>query len=259
MTTAANALSPTPLRALVLAGGRSTRMGRDKAAINYGGRSQLERAVALLQPLVESVHVSIRADQRADPLRSRFPQIVDRGDVAGPARASRRTDHDPRGVARRRLRPAAARCQDGRHSLRTASLAIGHRLSQPPRWLPNRSAPSTTGRRPGPCSLAAWRQDLPPQFLLNSDTLRWIRFARGTRTVNTPDELAAAVTRGACAPGNPRPVLCAVANRRGAHETLSTRARTPQSCTASCAPGTFTLTRTCSRLRSSEFRDGRIR
>ncbi|MGH8260556.1 MAG: molybdenum cofactor guanylyltransferase, partial [Steroidobacteraceae bacterium] len=38
---------------LVLAGGRSQRMQRDKAALPYAGRTQLERAVALLQPLVE--------------------------------------------------------------------------------------------------------------------------------------------------------------------------------------------------------------
>ena len=41
-----------PLHGLVLAGGRSSRMGRDKAALEYAGRSQLERAFALLDPLV---------------------------------------------------------------------------------------------------------------------------------------------------------------------------------------------------------------
>ena len=73
-----------PLYGLVLAGGRSTRMQRDKAALEYGGRSQLERAVELLTPLVEQVFVSVRADQTDDPLRARFAQIVDSGEVAGP-------------------------------------------------------------------------------------------------------------------------------------------------------------------------------
>lgn len=73
-----------PLYGLVLAGGRSTRMQRDKAALEYAGRSQLERAVELVTPLVERVFVSVRRDQTGDPLRARFAQIVDSGDVAGP-------------------------------------------------------------------------------------------------------------------------------------------------------------------------------
>jgi len=75
-----------PLHGLVLAGGRSTRMGRDKAALEYSGRSQLERAFALLDPLVSRAFVSVRADQGADPLRARFPQIVDAAPgLEGPA------------------------------------------------------------------------------------------------------------------------------------------------------------------------------
>ncbi len=73
-----------PLYGLVLAGGRSTRMQRDKAALEYAGRSQLERAVELLTPLVERLFISVRPDQTADPLRARFAQIVDSGEVAGP-------------------------------------------------------------------------------------------------------------------------------------------------------------------------------
>jgi molybdopterin converting factor subunit 1 len=76
--------SLAPLYGLVLAGGRSTRMQRDKAALEYGGRSQLERAVELLAPLVERIFVSVRPDQTRDPLRARFEQIVDSGEVAGP-------------------------------------------------------------------------------------------------------------------------------------------------------------------------------
>ncbi|HEV2441347.1 MAG TPA: NTP transferase domain-containing protein [Steroidobacteraceae bacterium] len=73
-----------PLYGLVLAGGRSSRMQRDKAALEYAGRSQLERAVGLITPLVERVFVSVRPDQAGDPLRARFAQIVDAGDVEGP-------------------------------------------------------------------------------------------------------------------------------------------------------------------------------
>ncbi len=59
-------------------------MQRDKAALEYSGRSQLERAVELVAPLVERVFVSVRPDQTGDPLRARFAQIVDSGEVAGP-------------------------------------------------------------------------------------------------------------------------------------------------------------------------------
>lgn len=73
-----------PLYGLVLAGGRSTRMGQDKAALRYQGRSQLARAMALLAPHVERAFVSVRADQRTDPLRAEFEQIADTRDDLGP-------------------------------------------------------------------------------------------------------------------------------------------------------------------------------
>lgn len=73
-----------PLYGLVLAGGRSARMQRDKATLEYAGRSQLERAVELITPLVERVFVSVRPDQTGESLRARYAQIVDSGEVAGP-------------------------------------------------------------------------------------------------------------------------------------------------------------------------------
>lgn len=59
-------------------------MQRDKAALQYSGRTQLERAVATITPLVGRVFVSVRADQAGDPLRARFAQIVDSGEIEGP-------------------------------------------------------------------------------------------------------------------------------------------------------------------------------
>lgn len=73
-----------PVFGLVLAGGRSTRMKRDKAALPYHGRSQLERTHALLRPLVERCFVSVRADQQDDPLRAGFERIVDERREIGP-------------------------------------------------------------------------------------------------------------------------------------------------------------------------------
>ncbi|MGH8136935.1 MAG: NTP transferase domain-containing protein [Steroidobacteraceae bacterium] len=72
------------LYGLVLAGGRSSRMQRDKAVLAYHGRTQLEWAVSLLEPHVQRVFVSVRPDQINDPVRSRFAQIVDGQQNLGP-------------------------------------------------------------------------------------------------------------------------------------------------------------------------------
>ena len=69
---------------LVLAGGSSSRMRRDKAALAYGGKSQLDRAVALASRHLPKVFVSVRASQTADPTRSRYPMIVDSVQGEGP-------------------------------------------------------------------------------------------------------------------------------------------------------------------------------
>jgi molybdopterin-guanine dinucleotide biosynthesis protein A len=82
--TTADVSAAAPIYALVLAGGRSTRMQRDKAALTYHGRTQLEWAVSLLQPHAQRVFVSVRPDQTGDPVRARFDQIVDTQENLGP-------------------------------------------------------------------------------------------------------------------------------------------------------------------------------
>jgi molybdopterin-guanine dinucleotide biosynthesis protein A len=74
-----------PVWGLVLAGGESRRMGRDKALLERDGRTQLSRTVALLERYVERTFVSARPEQGDEPERSRFPQIVDRYSGIGPA------------------------------------------------------------------------------------------------------------------------------------------------------------------------------
>lgn len=69
---------------LVLAGGASTRMRADKAALEYRGQPQLRRAFELLSKTCAATFVSVRPDQRDDPARAGFPQIVDRQPGIGP-------------------------------------------------------------------------------------------------------------------------------------------------------------------------------
>ncbi|WBA40985.1 NTP transferase domain-containing protein [Hymenobacter canadensis] len=52
-----------PLRGLVLAGGRSQRMGQDKGKLAYHGQEQRAYAAELLAPFCQDVHVSCRPDQ----------------------------------------------------------------------------------------------------------------------------------------------------------------------------------------------------
>jgi molybdenum cofactor guanylyltransferase len=73
-----------PVHALVLAGGLSSRMQRDKAALQYRGKSQLDRTVEFASRHVSKVFVSVRSDQTADPARARHPMILDCVSGKGP-------------------------------------------------------------------------------------------------------------------------------------------------------------------------------
>jgi molybdopterin-guanine dinucleotide biosynthesis protein A len=73
-----------PVFGLLLAGGRSSRMRRDKAALEYRGRTQLEEAYDLLASVTQRAFVSVRPDQLNEPLRQKFPQIVDEQTDLGP-------------------------------------------------------------------------------------------------------------------------------------------------------------------------------
>jgi molybdenum cofactor guanylyltransferase len=77
-------MSIYPIYGLILAGGASKRMQRDKAALMYQGKTQLERAFELARRHVSQVFVSLRAEQTLDPTRAQLPMIVDLGEGEGP-------------------------------------------------------------------------------------------------------------------------------------------------------------------------------
>ncbi len=66
----------TPPRrgAIVLCGGQSRRMGRDKASLPFGDETLLERVVRIVSPLVDELVVAARADQS---LPGDFPVVHD--------------------------------------------------------------------------------------------------------------------------------------------------------------------------------------
>jgi molybdopterin-guanine dinucleotide biosynthesis protein A len=77
-------MSAPTLYGLLLTGGRSTRMKRDKARLEYAGKPQLDRAMELIAPLVSRAFVSVRAEQRDDPQRTAYDTIADLRNDLGP-------------------------------------------------------------------------------------------------------------------------------------------------------------------------------
>jgi molybdopterin-guanine dinucleotide biosynthesis protein A len=59
-------------------------MRSDKATLDYHGRPQLSWAYDLLSGVCEKTFVSVRPDQRDEPTRAAYPQIVDREPGLGP-------------------------------------------------------------------------------------------------------------------------------------------------------------------------------
>ncbi|HVS76620.1 MAG TPA: NTP transferase domain-containing protein [Steroidobacteraceae bacterium] len=189
-----------PLYGLVLAGGRSARMQRDKAALQYAGRTQLERAVELITPLVERVFVSVRHDQTGDPLRARFAQIVDSGEVEGPIAGI---------LAAQSRHPDAAwlvlACdlplldhETLQHLVRSRQLerqATAYRSSHDGLPEPLCAIYEPSSREAIRAHVASGR-DCPRKFLLNADTALLEQPEPGALdNVNTPQEYGSALHR----------------------------------------------------------------
>lgn len=69
--------------AIILAGGRSTRMGRDKAAIVVAGRTLLQRVVDAVEPVVDEIVLVGAPGRPLPPVASRRPLRVASDPVDG--------------------------------------------------------------------------------------------------------------------------------------------------------------------------------
>ena len=201
---AAAGTAAAPLAGLVLAGGRSTRMRRDKAALEVGGETQLARAVRLLRAQIDMVFVSVRPDQAADPTRTPYPQIVDGVADVGPAAGilaaqARLPDHAwlvvavdlPLLDAATLARLVAAREPA---QLATAYLSASDGLPEPlcAIWEP-------ASRAPLAAAIAAGRS-CPRKFLLaHAAATLALTSHDALVNVNTPEDYAAALARAAAA------------------------------------------------------------
>lgn len=231
-----------PLHGLLLTGGHSRRMQRDKATLEYQGQTQLQRAVALLQPLVTRTFLSVRPDQQQDPLRATHPQIVDALPGLGPLGGIHAALHAHPDAAWLVLavdlpfldaatlqQLIAARAPQ---QLGTAFRSSSDDLPEPlcAIWEPASRA-----------AVDAWidaGQKCPRKFMRNHDiALLTLRNPRALDNVNTAAEYHAARGGGTAAVDDsattPIPLrvqyFAALRDQAGrSEETVSTRARTPR-------------------------------
>ena len=73
------------LQGLILAGGRSSRMGVDKGLIDYHGQAQVSWLAELLGEFCASVRVSVGSRQRRSVGYASMDTIVDHQPGLGPA------------------------------------------------------------------------------------------------------------------------------------------------------------------------------
>jgi molybdopterin-guanine dinucleotide biosynthesis protein A len=194
-----------PLAGLVLAGGRSRRMRRDKAALEVGGEPQLARAFRLVAAHAAETYVSLRADQQADPTRAHRPQIVDRLADVGPAAGilAALETHPERAwlvVAVDLPLLDAATLAQLVAARDPAALATAFRSSRDGLPEPLCAIWEPASRAPLEAFVAGGRH-CPRKFLLTHGA-RLVDLADGDalENVNTPDEYAAVLARGEARP-----------------------------------------------------------
>jgi molybdopterin-guanine dinucleotide biosynthesis protein A len=190
-----------PLYGLVLAGGKSRRMGQDKALLVREGQSQLSYIASLLESIAERVFVSARRDQQDDSERSRFATIVDRYEDIGPiagilSAMDEHPDADWLVVA----------CDLPNIDAETLRYIVEHRGDEP--FTAYRS--SHDGLPEPLCAIYAAGSDTalrrfvddgmlcPRKMLIKSETLLLAQpHPAALDNVNTPDDLAASVLEAA--------------------------------------------------------------
>jgi molybdopterin-guanine dinucleotide biosynthesis protein A len=233
---------PPVLFGLVLAGGASTRMKRDKAALAYHGKPQVQWAYDLLSEFCAATFVSVRPDQRDEPTRATLPQVVDRQPGIGPiAGITAALAEHPKAawlvvacdlpfitaptlqnlIAQRDPQRVATAYRSNHDSLPEPLCAI---------WEPS-------AREPLQAYIATGKQ-CPRKFLINSNALLLdLPNARALDNVNTVDEFSAAAAELGQA-GSPLTVARSVSLRvqyyalfreqaGRSEETIETRATTP--------------------------------
>lgn len=217
-----NARISPPLFGLVLAGGASSRMQRDKAALVYHGRPQLDCAFDLVSQVCAATFVSVRPDQREDAARSQFPQIIDRqpgiGPIAGisaallthPKAAWLVVACDLPFLTEATLRHLIARRDPER--IATAYRSAHDNLPEPlcAIWEPR-------AREPVLQYIATGKQ-CPRKFLINADALLLdLPDARALDNVNTQDEFRSATAALSAAHGSSQ---ASRPSREPTHKTL---------------------------------------
>ena len=79
-----NYFQSAPLKALVLLGGKSSRMGEEKGLIQYHEKTQVKHLVVLLEELGMEVFLSVREEQKENYLFLDRPFVTDQIQGAGP-------------------------------------------------------------------------------------------------------------------------------------------------------------------------------
>jgi molybdopterin-guanine dinucleotide biosynthesis protein A len=84
-------MSAAPIKALIMAGGKSVRMGKDKTHIDYHGKPQFAHVYSLCKEMGIEPHVSCRAEQASyfeeNGFRTVADRLIDMGPLGGIASA----------------------------------------------------------------------------------------------------------------------------------------------------------------------------
>jgi molybdenum cofactor guanylyltransferase len=91
-------ISSTLLNGLVLAGGKSTRMGEDKALLKWHGKEQMYYLADLLKQLCNEVFISCRIEQ-ANCIDKSYKVVADEVENAGPLAAIVSAFHENKNCA----------------------------------------------------------------------------------------------------------------------------------------------------------------